>query len=167
MLCGATQDRQVMVERSDKTWSIGEGNGKPLHILALRTPWIVWKGGKIGRWEVHSPGRQEPTHPCDKRDSFCSFSARPRRASCSLRCELAEQQRASAENDTHYASCSGNLRMLSCSVAFDSATSWTVAHQAPLSMGQEYWVSCHFLLQGIFLTLGSNPISRILYHWAT
>ena len=34
----------------------------------------------------------------------------------------------------------------------------TVALQAPLSMGfprQEYW-NCHFLLQGIFLTMGSN-----------
>ena len=27
---GATQDRQVMVERSDRMWSKGEGNGKPL-----------------------------------------------------------------------------------------------------------------------------------------
>ena len=27
---GATQDRQVMVERSDRMWSAGEGNGKPL-----------------------------------------------------------------------------------------------------------------------------------------
>ena len=25
---GATQDRQVMVERSDRMWSTGEGNGK-------------------------------------------------------------------------------------------------------------------------------------------
>ena len=33
------------------------------------------------------------------------------------------------------------------------ATPWIVAHQVPLSMGfsrQEYWSSCHFLLQGIF-----------------
>ena len=30
MLCGATQDGQVMVERSDRMWSTGEGNGKPL-----------------------------------------------------------------------------------------------------------------------------------------
>ena len=28
----------------------GEGNGKPLHYLALRTPWTVWKGKKIGHW---------------------------------------------------------------------------------------------------------------------
>ena len=29
MLCGATQDGRVMVERSDRMWSTGEGNGKP------------------------------------------------------------------------------------------------------------------------------------------
>ena len=37
---------------------------------------------------------------------------------------------------------------------------WTVAHQAPLSLEiyrQEYWSSCHALLQRIFLTQGSNP----------
>ena len=36
---------------------------------------------------------------------------------------------------------------------------WTVPHQAPLSMEfsrQEYWSSCHFLLQGIFLVQGWN-----------
>ena len=41
-----------------------------------------------------------------------------------------------------------------------SVTPWTVALQAPLSMGfsrQEYGVGCHALLQGIFLTQGSNP----------
>ena len=28
--CAATQDGRVMVERSDRAWSTGEGNGKPL-----------------------------------------------------------------------------------------------------------------------------------------
>ena len=28
--CGATQDGWVMVEKSDRMWSTGEGNGKPL-----------------------------------------------------------------------------------------------------------------------------------------
>ena len=40
------------------------------------------------------------------------------------------------------------------------ATPWTVAHQAPLSLGfsrQESGVGCHFLLHGIFLTQGLNP----------
>ena len=39
-------------------------------------------------------------------------------------------------------------------------TPWTIARQAPLSMGfsrQEHWSGCHFLLQGVFLTQGSNP----------
>ena len=38
MLCGATQDGRVMVERSDKTWSTGEGNGKPLQYSYLENP---------------------------------------------------------------------------------------------------------------------------------
>ena len=39
------------------------------------------------------------------------------------------------------------------------ATLWTAAYQAPLSMGfsrQEYWSELEVLLQGIFLTWGSN-----------
>ena len=50
-------------------------------------------------------------------------------------------------------------------------TPWVVACQAPMYMGlsrQEYWVGCHFLFQGIFLTWGSNPgllhCRQILYH---
>ena len=35
MLCRATQDKQVMVENSDKTWSTGEGKGKPLQYSCL------------------------------------------------------------------------------------------------------------------------------------
>jgi hypothetical protein len=38
MPCGASQDRQVMVESSDKTWSTGEGNGKPLQYSCLENP---------------------------------------------------------------------------------------------------------------------------------
>ena len=37
-MCGATQDRLVMVERSDRTWPAGEGNGKPLHYSCLENP---------------------------------------------------------------------------------------------------------------------------------
>ena len=35
---GATQDRQVIVERSDRMWSTGEGNGKPLQYSCLENP---------------------------------------------------------------------------------------------------------------------------------
>ena len=64
-----------------------------------------------------------------------------------------------------------HARTLSCSVVSNSATPWTVALQAPLSMGfprQEYWSGLPFLLQGIFLTQGLNlgPLHcrQILYH---
>ena len=33
-----TQDRWVMVESSDKTWSTGEGNSKPLQYSCLENP---------------------------------------------------------------------------------------------------------------------------------
>ena len=43
MLCRATQDRWIMVENSDKMssdkmWSTGEGNGKPLQYSCLENP---------------------------------------------------------------------------------------------------------------------------------
>ena len=36
--CGATQDGWVMVERSDRMWSTGEGNGKLLQYSCLENP---------------------------------------------------------------------------------------------------------------------------------
>ena len=54
------------------------------------------------------------------------------------------------------------------------ATLWTVAHQGPLSMGfsgQEHWSGLRFLLQGIFLSQGSNlgllhcRYSLLMSHW--
>ena len=63
--------------------------------------------------------------------------------------------------------------MLSC-FSRVLVTPWTIARQAPLSMGfsrQEYWSGFHFLLQGFFPTERLNPhvlLSRqVLYHWAT
>ena len=60
---------------------------------------------------------------------------------------------------------------ISCSVMSDSVTPWTVARQAPRSMGfsrQEYWSGCPSLLHGIFPTQGSNPCllccRQILHH---
>ena len=38
MPCGATQDGRVMVERPDRMWSTGEGNGKPLQYSCLENP---------------------------------------------------------------------------------------------------------------------------------
>ena len=59
----------------------------------------------------------------------------------------------------------------SCSVMSDSAIPWTQARLAPLpwnSPGKNTGVGCPFLLQGIFLTQGSNlgllHCRQILYH---
>ena len=38
MLYGATQDGRVMVERSDRMWFTGEGNGKPLQYSCFENP---------------------------------------------------------------------------------------------------------------------------------
>ena len=38
MQCRATQDGQVLVESSDKMWSTGEENGKPLQYSCLENP---------------------------------------------------------------------------------------------------------------------------------
>ena len=38
MPCKAIQDRRVMLESSDKIWSAGEGNSKPLQYSCLENP---------------------------------------------------------------------------------------------------------------------------------
>ena len=60
---------------------------------------------------------------------------------------------------------------VSQSVVSNSATPWTVAFQAPLSMGfsrKDTGAGCHFLPQGNLLTKGSNlgllHCRQILYH---
>ena len=44
--CGATQDEQVMMERSDRMWSTGKGNGKPLQYSCLENPISTMKRPK-------------------------------------------------------------------------------------------------------------------------
>ena len=46
MPCRATQYKQVMVESSDKMWSTGEGNGKPLQYSCLENPMNTMKRQK-------------------------------------------------------------------------------------------------------------------------
>ena len=58
------------------------------------------------------------------------------------------------------------LSRFSCFWLF--ATLWTVAFQAPLSMGfsrQEHWSGLPCLVQGIFMTQGSNLHLLCLLHW--
>ena len=46
MPCRATQDGWVVVESSDKMWSTGEGNGKPLQYSCLENPMNIIKRQK-------------------------------------------------------------------------------------------------------------------------
>ena len=58
MPCRATHDRRVMVESSDKTWSTGEGNGKPLQDSCCRSPMNSMKRQKY-RTLKDEPPRSE------------------------------------------------------------------------------------------------------------
>ena len=64
MPCGATQDGQVMVERSDRMWSTVEGNGKPLEYSCLENPMSSMKrqSDRILKEKLpRSVGAQYPT----------------------------------------------------------------------------------------------------------
>ena len=61
---GATQDGRVMVERSDRMWSTGEGNGKPLQLSCLENPMnsTKWQNDRILKEELpRSVGAQYAT----------------------------------------------------------------------------------------------------------
>ena len=52
----ATQDGWVMMERSDRMWSTGEGNGKPLQYPCLENPMNSMKRQKDRILKDNSPG---------------------------------------------------------------------------------------------------------------
>jgi len=54
MLCGATQDGRVMVEKSDKMQSIGEGNGKPLQYSCLENQFDITHEQLHHTWTMHT-----------------------------------------------------------------------------------------------------------------
>ena len=62
--CRATQEEWVMVERPDRMWSTGEGNGKPLQYSCLENPMNSMKrqNGRILKEELsRSVGAQYAT----------------------------------------------------------------------------------------------------------
>ena len=64
MTSRAIQDRQVMVESSDKVWSTGEWNGKPLQYSCLGKPMnnVINQKGMILKDELsRSVGAQHAT----------------------------------------------------------------------------------------------------------
>ena len=59
MSCRATQQGQVIVKSSDKPWSTGEGNGKPLQYSCLQNPMNSMKRQKDMTPEDEPPPRLE------------------------------------------------------------------------------------------------------------
>ena len=59
--CGATQNGRVMVETTDRMWSTGEGNGKPLQYSCLENPMNSMKrqNDRILKEELPSVGYYE------------------------------------------------------------------------------------------------------------
>ena len=55
MPCRATQDIWIMGESSDKLWSTGEGNGKPLQYSCLENPMNSMKRQKGGTLKDELP----------------------------------------------------------------------------------------------------------------
>ena len=55
MLRRANQDRWVMVKSSDKMWSTGEGNGKPLQYSCLENSMNSMKRQKDGKLKDELP----------------------------------------------------------------------------------------------------------------
>ena len=62
----ATQDRQVMVERSDKMWSPGEGNGEALQYSCFENPMNSMKRQKDRAMKDELPGQQVPNMLLEK-----------------------------------------------------------------------------------------------------
>ena len=63
-MCHAMQYRQVIVKTSDKMWSIGGGNGKPLQDSCCENPMNGMKRQKDMTLEDAAPPPPRPTPGC-------------------------------------------------------------------------------------------------------
>ena len=99
MLCRATQDTQVMMESSDKTWSTGEGNGEPLQYSCLENPMNSMKRQKVmtlkyelrrlvaaqyanGEVWRNNFGKNEETEPKQKQHPFVDMTGDGSKVRC-------------------------------------------------------------------------------------
>ena len=81
MPCGATQDGRVTVERSDRMWPTGEGNGKPIRHSCLENPMNSMRrqNDRILKEELHrSVGAQYATGDQWRNDSRRNEGTKPK-----------------------------------------------------------------------------------------
>ena len=89
MLCKATQDGQVIVESSGKTWSTGGGNGKPLQYSCHKKPMKNMKRQKDITSEDESSRSEGVYYATEEEQRAITNSSRrneaagPRRKHCS------------------------------------------------------------------------------------
>ena len=57
MPCRATQDRRSWWRDLTKRGPLEKGMTNHFSILALKTPWTVWKAKKIGQWKMNFQGQ--------------------------------------------------------------------------------------------------------------
>ena len=101
MPCRATQDGWVMVESSDKMWSTGQGNGKPLQQSCLENP-------------RNSMKRQKDRTPKDEL---------PR--SVGAQYAIGDQRNNSRKNEESE-QCKNNTQLWMCSIEQYSIGTWKV-----------------------------------------
>ena len=85
MQCMTTEDGQDMVESSDKMWSTGEWNGKPLHHSCLENPMNSMKRQKDRRLKNELPrplGAQYATGEEWRNSSRKNEEAEPKQKQC-------------------------------------------------------------------------------------
>ena len=85
MLCRATQDRWVMVENSEKKWSIGERNSKPLQYSCFEKPMNSMKRQKYMTLKEELPrsvGAQYATGDQWRNNSRKTEETEPKRKKC-------------------------------------------------------------------------------------
>lgn len=106
MLCRASQNEQVTVENSDKTWSTGGGNSKPLQYTYCETLMNCIKGQKDMTLKDESPrsdGVQYATGEEQRRTSNSSRkneAARPKWKQCSVWMCLMMKERSNAAKNS-------------------------------------------------------------------
>ena len=99
MLCGATQDGRIMVGRSDRMWSTGKGNGKPLQyscfenamnstkrqnnrILKEELPWSVGAQYTTGDQWRNNSRKNEGMEPKQKQYTLVDVTGDRSRVQC-------------------------------------------------------------------------------------
>ena len=104
MLCRATQDGRVTVESSDKMWSTGEGNGKPLQYSCLENPMNSMKREKDRTLKDELPrsvGAQYATGEQWRNNSRKKEEMEPKQKQCPVVCVTADGSKVRCYNEQY------------------------------------------------------------------